>query len=98
MKPATQKTISASLLLFILYFVLSTEVSFAQTPVSTGLSAIPPRLEVSVKADATNTQVIKVRNESTDTKTIDISIKDFIVTDNKGTPNFLESSDTESGE
>ncbi|NCU33280.1 MAG: DUF916 domain-containing protein, partial [Candidatus Moranbacteria bacterium] len=68
----------------------------AQTAVSTGLSAIPPRLEVEVKPDTTNTQVIKVRNESSETKTISISLRDFIVTDNQGTPNFLDITDTES--
>ena len=57
---------------------------------STGLSAIPPRLEVTVNPDATNTQVIKVRNESQDTKTITVSVRDFVVTDNKGTPNFID--------
>jgi hypothetical protein len=67
----------------------------ANAEVSTGISAIPPRLEVSVKADAANTQVVKVRNESTETKTIKVSLRDFIVTDDKGTPVFLDNSDSD---
>jgi hypothetical protein len=90
MKPA--KIIQTSLLLLTFNFLLSTKIL---AEVSTGLSAIPPRLDISVKADATNTQVIKVRNESTETKTVKISLRDFVVTDDKGTPVFLDNSDSE---
>jgi len=80
--------------------LLSLSVLFFPKPItaadiSTGLSAIPPRLELEVKPDATNTQTIKVRNESTETKTITISLRDFIVTDNQGTPIFLDDIDSE---
>lgn len=69
----------------------------AQTAVSNGLSAIPPRLDMEeVKPDQTKTVSIKVRNESTETKTINVSLRDFVVTDNQGTPTFLESTNTES--
>ncbi len=89
MKPATiKKTINISILLFTLYFLLSTKPIQAQ--VATGLSAIPPRLEVSVDPDATTTQVIKVRNESSEVKTIKVTLRDFVVNDNKGTPTFLD--------
>jgi len=95
MIPATiKKTIGISILLFTFYFLLSTPSIQAQ--VSTGLSAIPPRLEVDVKPDSTITQVIKVRNESSEVKTIKVTLRDFVVNDNKGTPTFLdENSDTE---
>lgn len=83
--------LSTLLVLFTFNFLLSTSCS-AQT-VTTGLSAIPPRLEVEVAANKTNTQLIKVRNESSEIKTIKVSVRDFIVTDNKGTPNFIDNID-----
>lgn len=89
MKPATQKTINTSVLIFTLYFLLSSKTLFAQT-VTSGLSAIPPRLEVDVPADGVNSQTVKVRNESNETKTIKVTVRDFIVTDNKGTPDFID--------
>jgi hypothetical protein len=77
------------------YLLLATSCLLLAKPLlaaetSTGLSAIPPRLEVTVNADASNTQIIKVRNESQEPKTITVSVRDFIVTDNKGTPNFID--------
>jgi len=97
MKPATTKKTIKIVLFFLVFstiYHLQSTISFAQ--VSTGLSAIPPRLEVSVKPDATITQVIKVRNESSEVKTIKITLRDFVVNDNKGTPTFLdENSDSE---
>lgn len=97
MKPAKiiQTTSIASLFAISLLFG-STTVK-AQTVVSNGLSAIPPRLDMEeVKPDQTKTVSIKVRNESTETKTINVSLRDFVVTDNQGTPTFLESTNTES--
>lgn len=89
MKPATiKKTIKFLTLIFSLFFLLSTKPTQAQ--VATGLSAIPPRLEVEVKPDGTTTQIIKVRNESSEAKTIKVEIRDFVVSDNKGTPTFLD--------
>jgi len=91
MKPAIiKKTIKTFLILLILSttYHLSTVITFAQ--VSTGLSVIPPRLEVPIKADTTISQTIKVRNESSELKTIKVSIRDFVVNDNKGTPTFLD--------
>ncbi len=96
MKPATKKIIrnSSLILVFSIIYHLTSNICNAQS-VATGLSAIPPRLEVSVKPDDANTQVIKVRNESSETKTIKISLRDFVVNDTKGTPTFLDNSDTE---
>ena len=97
MKPAIiKKTIKIILFLLVLSTIyhLTSNISYAQ--VSTGLSAIPPRLEVEVKPDGTTTQVIKVRNESSELKTIKVSLRDFVVNDDKGTPTFLdETSDTD---
>lgn len=86
-----KKIIKISLLLLILSTscVFLTKKIIAQTT-SSGLSAIPPRLEVTVKPDAVSSQVIKVRNESKENKTIEVSIKDFIVQDNKGTPTIID--------
>lgn len=93
MKPAKIFQTASTVSLLAIAVLFSPTAVKAQ--VSTGISAIPPRLEVSVKADASNTQVVKVRNESTETKTIKVTLRDFVVTDNKGTPNFLEGVDTE---
>lgn len=58
-----------------------------------GMSAIPPRLEVSAKPGEVITREIKVRNESKNEKTINTSVQDFIVTDNLGTPLQIENTD-----
>ena len=58
-----------------------------------GLTAIPPRLEITVNPGQVITREIKVRNESNQEKTISTSSKDFIVTDDFGTPLQVEASD-----
>jgi hypothetical protein len=94
MKPATIKSIKQIVLLLVIFCGLSTQKVLAQA--SIGLSAIPPRLEVTVKADGSSTQTIKVRNESNETRTITTQIRDFIVTDNQGTPTVVNSVDASS--
>ena len=91
MKPATKNTLKLTSLLLLLAtnYLLFTNIVKAQ--VSEGLSAIPPRLEVTVKPDGVVSQTIKVRNESTKEKDIIISIEDFIVNDDKGTPTIISS-------
>lgn len=79
-----------------LLFVFTNLVTFsvptnAQT--ATGLSAIPPRLEVSIKPGETLTKELKIRNESKTERVITTTSKDFIVTDNEGTPLQLENLD-----
>lgn len=69
------------LLLFILFFLLSTKNIFATT-----ITAIPPRLELSGNPGETLTAQLKVRNESDRKQTYDIIVEDFIVADSKGTP------------
>ena len=90
MKPATQKIIKIGFLLLVLSTIynLSSTISLGQSAPE-GLSAIPPRIEVTVNPDGTSTQTIKVRNESNQEKTISISIEDFIVNDDKGTPTIV---------
>ena len=94
MKPAkiSKSLLATSYLLIAISYLLLAKPLFAQVA-SNGLSAIPPRLELEVAANKANTQSIKVRNESSETKTIKISVRDFIVTDNKGTPNFIDNID-----
>lgn len=58
-----------------------------------GLSAIPPRLEITVKPGQSVTKTIKVRNESKVEKTISTMVKDFIVVDDSGTPVQVDSKD-----
>ena len=57
---------------------------------SFGLTAIPPRLEITVKPGEVVTAEIKVRNESKEEKNIQTFLRDFIVTDDLGTPLQLE--------
>ncbi len=86
MKPATLKTLllfTFSLGLLAYGFRLLSPV-YAQS--AYGLTAIPPRLEFTVSPGKAVSHEIKIRNESTEEKNITISIKDYIVTDNKGTP------------
>lgn len=68
-----------------------TKYSFAQSAL--GLTAIPPRLEITAKAGQVITKEIKIRNESRTEKTISTSTRDFIVTDDLGTPLQIESTD-----
>ena len=71
-------------------YLLLTKPLVAQTAVN-GLSAIPPTIEnVEVTPGKTYTQSIKVRNESTETKTINVSVHDFIVTNNEGRVEFMD--------
>ncbi len=64
---------------------------FAQN--AQGLTAIPPRLEITAKPGQVLTKEIKIRNESKNEKTISTSIRDFIVTDDLGTPLQIENTD-----
>lgn len=77
--------------IFLLLFLLINTNAFAQS--SLGLSAIPPRLEITVNPGQTVTKTIKVRNESKLDKIISTDIKDFIVVDDSGTPVQVDSQD-----
>lgn len=79
------------IVLFIVSLVLPVS-TYAQR--SLGISAIPPRLEVTLKPGESITEVIKVRNESKDEKIISTKIKDFIVVDNSGTPIQIDTKNT----
>lgn len=70
------------------------QLSLAQSAM--GLTAIPPRLEVTIKPGETVTEQIKVRNDSDTVRTINSTTKDFIVTDDKGTPVQIEGVDDQS--
>ncbi|MDD4027163.1 MAG: hypothetical protein PHO75_03155 [Candidatus Shapirobacteria bacterium] len=90
MKTATKNIIKTSTLLLLLatgYSLLLNSVK-AQSVIS--VTAIPPRLEVTVKADGVITKTIKVRNESNSEKIINTKTSDFIVNDNNGTPIKVE--------
>lgn len=94
MKPATfSKIIKTSFFLLFLSIIynLSSTISLAQS--ASGISAIPPRLEITVNPDSAVSQIIKVRNESKEEKTITTNVKDFIVTDNIGTPVIVETNE-----
>jgi len=91
MKPATKNTLKLSTLLLL----LATNYSLLTAPVRAqsveGLTAIPPRLEVTVKPDGVTSQTIKVRNESSKERTITITVEDFVVNDSIGTPTIITS-------
>lgn len=85
------KIIKSTFIFLFLTSIFHLTPSICNAQVTTnGLSAIPPRLEISVPADGTNSQAVKVRNESSEIKTIKVTVRDFIVTDNKGTPSFID--------
>ena len=82
----------------ILLLLLATNYYFLVIPAKAteeGLSAIPPRLEVNVNADGTSVQTIKVRNESDKEKNISVSVSDFVVNDNIGTPTIITATDSD---
>jgi len=79
----TKKITAPILAIFALLFFLSSTVK-AQSIL--GLSAIPPRLEITLNPGEVKTAQIKVKNESTLDQTITTSVTDFIVADNEGTP------------
>jgi len=87
--PIIIKKISFSLFLTFSFLALEfAPLSYAQS--SFGLTAIPPRVEITVKPGEIVTQEIKIRNESKEEKNIETFLRDFIVTDDLGTPLQLE--------
>lgn len=84
---AQKKQIIKIFFIFLFLGVCSLRFAFKTNAQSAlGLSAIPPRLEVTVKPGEHITKEIKVRNESNTDRIINTDVVDFIVTDNKGTP------------
>jgi len=65
--------------------------AFAQSAL--GVSAIPPRLEITVNPGEVKTAQLKVRNESSTPKILTTTIRNFIVSDDEGTPIQLEDID-----
>jgi len=72
------------------YLLLNTGIN-AQEAI--GLSVIPPRLEIKGKPGDVVTAPIKIRNESKTDKIVNTTLRDFIVTDDKGTPVQIDNSD-----
>ena len=60
--------------------------AFAGAAETLSVTAIPPRLELEALPGATVQESLKVRNESTADQAFKVVIKDFIVTNNQGTP------------
>lgn len=80
-----------ALSLFLVFSLLALEFApSSQAQSSFGLTAIPPRIEVTVNPGEITTQEIKIRNESKEEKNIDTFLRDFIVVDDLGTPLQLE--------
>lgn len=77
-------------LLFVFSSLITAKNILAQAAM--GVSAIPPRLEVSIKPGEVITKEIKVRNESQTERFLSTEIRDFIVTNDNGTPVQVDSS------
>lgn len=80
-------------LLFIFSSLLVAPHSLAQ--MATGISAIPPRLDITVNPGEAITKEIKVRNESKTEKFFNTDVNDFIVTGDNGTPIMVENNQSE---
>lgn len=89
-KNTPHKIIKTSLFLLLISTFYLLNVNSLQAQSSSGLSAIPPRLEINVQPDGSTSHIIKVRNESKETKTITTEVQDFIVENNQGTPLIIE--------
>lgn len=76
-------------IIFINFIFVFPKAICAQEKVSS-LTAIPPKLELTAKPGETLQELVKLRNESTTEKAFDAYIKDFIVTDDQGTPIAVE--------
>ncbi len=76
------------LLLFLVNLSLFSTQTLAQS--AGGTSAIPPKLEIEVQPGKVVTKEVKVRNDSNTEKTVTVTIKDFAVFDDLGTPVQLE--------
>lgn len=81
--------ITKTLTVIIALFLISSYQISAQS--TSGISAIPPRLEITAQPGKTTSKEIKIRNESNVERILSTSVKDFIVTDDKGTPIQLDS-------
>lgn len=92
MKHTAQKLIlsllSFAFLSFIIYH-LSFVIVQAQTS-SNIMTVIPPRLEISAKPGETIRKIVQFRNESDNTAYLAVSVKDFIVNNNTGQPDFVD--------
>jgi hypothetical protein len=79
---------TTALLLILTAFLINP--NFAQAQTAQGITAIPPRIEVTVKPGKVVTHEIKIRNDSASPRTISFDVKDFIVSDAIGTPIAIE--------
>lgn len=92
-KPSGKLFIGSWLLLGTLtYYSLTTPLT-TKAQSALGISAIPPRLEIIVNPGEVKTAQLKVRNESSTPKVLTTTARDFIVTDDTGTPIQLENID-----
>jgi hypothetical protein len=76
------------LVLSFAFLVLSLSEARAQNQIFT---AIPPRLEIKAKPGEFVREIIQFRNEGDTTAYLSIAPNDFIVTDTRGTPQFVPS-------
>jgi hypothetical protein len=82
-------SLAITYLLLVTYYLLLSAPAEAQSTL--GLSIIPPRVEITVNPGQTLTKEIKIRNESSTERLVTTALKDFVVTDDAGTPLQLDS-------
>ncbi|MFA5828543.1 MAG: hypothetical protein WC841_04285 [Candidatus Shapirobacteria bacterium] len=91
-----QKKLSQILALFLLLITgYKLQVTQANAQSALGLSAIPPRLEISLNPGEVVTREIKVRNESSTERVITTITSDFIVNTDDGTPVRVATDETQ---
>ena len=83
-----RKLIPCLSVIFILCFSVLAQSARAQNQIFT---AIPPRLEIKAKPGEFVRQTIQFRNEGDSVAYLSVAPNDFIVTDTKGTPQFVTS-------
>jgi hypothetical protein len=82
------KLVLLLLILHSTFYILHSRVARAQNQIFT---AIPPRLEIKAKPGEFIRETIQFRNEGDTTAYLSVGLNDFIVTDTKGTPQFVPS-------
>lgn len=88
-KIQTQKLTLPLALLFVFSSLLTAKDTLAQAAI--GVAAIPPRLEITINPGEVITKEIKVRNETQTERFLTTDTRDFIVSDNNGTPVQIDS-------
>jgi len=91
MKTKTAPIVFPLSLLFVFSTLITPKTVLGQA--SLGVTAIPPRLEITLNPGDVEVREIKVRNESNGERIMTTQISDFIVNNNTGTPVQIDGTD-----